>query len=270
MKVAIQGEPGSFHDEAAHRFFSDINVELVSCQTFQQVFDAVENDSAKAGLVAVENSLYGSIHDVYDELATLKASIIGEITLAIEQQLIAHLKTKLNDITEVYSHPAALNQCRDWLETNLPNAELIEHHDTAGAVNYIKSNRLMRAAAIASEAAAHLYDMSILRRSIQDEADNFTRFLVITHLPEAVKRANKASLILVTSHEPGALYEALGVFKRYNCNLTKLESRPIRGKPFNYQFIVDVLTDQNMLISTITELERQGCRVTMLGHYEAS
>lgn len=269
MKVAIQGEPGSFHDAAAHEFFDGSAIELITCQTFHQVFDAVETDVAEAGLVAVENSLYGSIHDVYDELTTLKASIVGEVTLAIEQQLIAHPGVTLETITEVYSHPAALNQCRDWLEVNLPNAELTEHHDTAGAVDYIKSHRLTHAAAIASEAAAQLYGMDILRRSIQDEEDNFTRFLVITRRPQAMLQANKASLILVSSHKPGALYEALGVFARYKCNLTKLESRSIRGKPFEYQFIIDVFTDQQTLISTVTELEQQGCAVTLLGHYPA-
>lgn len=269
MKVAIQGEHGSFHDAAAHEFFDEPVLELVPCASFREVFTTLHNSGAEAGLVAVENSLYGSIHEVYDQLVTSKASVVGEVTLAIRQQLICHEGVQLDDIQEVYSHPAALSQCSNWLDEHLPKAERIEYYDTAGAVAHIKRHTLKNAAAIAPEAAAAAHAMTILASNIEDDAGNFTRFLVLKRTPEAVPHADKASLILMTSHRPGALYAALGTFARYDCNLTKLESRPIRGRPFQYQFIVDVLASRDQLLNATVELEQQGCNVNLLGHYAA-
>lgn len=270
MRIAIQGEIGSFHDAATQRFFSGKDYELLPKQTFRSVFSALDDETADLGIVAVENSLYGSIHEVFDQLVSSKVYIIGEITIAIHQQLVGFDKVKLADITEVYSHPAALDQCRDWLEQHLPNAVRTEHHDTAGAVKYIRDKGLKNSAAIASKTASDLYGMAILSENIEDESDNFTRFVVISKKPKTTNQANKTSLILVTSHAPGALYDALGVFKKYDVNLTKLESRPIRGERFKYQFIVDALASKKILINIVAELELQNCHVTILGHYKSA
>jgi len=269
MTVAIQGEEGSFHHVAATIFF-DQNFELLPCDSFREVFQSLDRQEVDTGLVAIENSLYGSIHETYDMLIRYNFSIVGEITLPIHQQLIVNPGTKPNQITQIYSHPAALDQCRNYIELHYPAAEIVEHHDTAAAVGFIKSNQLTSAAAIASNHAAALHDMSILEKNIEDHQGNFTRFVIIKREPTVAEKPTKASLILTTNHEPGALYEALGVFKNHGVNLTKLESRPIRGEAFKYQFLVDVLSDTKSLEEICSELQQQNCQVKELGHYYSS
>jgi len=267
MQIAIQGEAGSFHDMAARRFFEHQEYTLVGLPSFSQVFKTLANGEANFGVVAAENSLFGSIHETYDQLLKYPFTIISEINLPIHQQLIADFGTKLEDIKEVSSHPAALDQCRRFLETNLPAAKIIEHTDTAGAVKDLAQKPNKHAAAIASAVAAQMYDMSIIAENIEDEPDNITRFIVLSAKPKPIPKANKASMVLTTPHQPGALYQALGVFAKNEANLTKLESRPVRGKPFQYQFIVDVMASQDQLISLTHELEQINCSTQLLGHY---
>ncbi len=270
MKIAIQGEIGSFHDAATRQFFNNTEYSLMCLPSFGRVFDALADKQADFGVVAVENSLFGSIHETYDQLLKHPLTIIGEVVLHIHQQLIAHDGVKLEDIKKVTSHPAALDQCRSFLQKHLPDAELVEHADTAGAVMDLAKSRDRSAAAIASDFAAKLYDMQIIAPDIEDEPDNVTRFIALSRSPEQDKSANKASLILTTPHQPGALYKALGIFTKNGCNMTKLESRPVRGKPFQYQFIVDAMTNQDQLISLVHELEQIGCQTTLLGHYKSA
>lgn len=267
MKVAIQGQAGSFHDAVARRFFADQTIELVCCDTFLEVFEAVKSGQADQAVCAVENSLYGPIADVYDLLIEYKLHVVGEMIEHIHQNLIALPQAKLTDITEVYSHPVALNQCRGWLEQNLPNAEIIEHHDTAGAVAHVKELNSIHASAIASKQASKLYGLPILRRDIEDEKTNLTRFFILSSKTQPRPNANRASLVLITPHLPGALYRALGVFDRHQINLTKLTSRPIRGEKFRYQFFVDADCDADTLEKAIIELNAQKCSVSLLGHY---
>ena len=269
MRVAIQGEIGSFHDTAVRQFFGN-DVTIVPCATFRSVFEAINEGSVETGLVAVENSLYGSIHETYDQLLRYNFAIIGEIELRIHQQLVAINGAKLSDITDVLSHPAALDQCRNFLLQNLPQATIHEHADTAGAVAEIAKDNLPNFAAIASRSAVALHKMSILAEDIEDEPDNITRFLAINRRPEAISGANKASIVLTTDHLPGALYRALGVFDQNHINLTKLESRQVRGRPFEYQFIIDIIANQQELISLIHELEQLDYSVRLLGHYKIS
>lgn len=268
MNIAIQGEIGSFHHQATTVLFADDNYSILPCESFRKVFQAVEEGSADFGVVAVENSLYGSLHETYDQLVKTKFSIVGEVSLQIHQNLIAQPNTDLSQITEVLSHPAALDQCRNFLDTQLPNARLIERADTAGAVAEIAATKLPHQAAIASHHASNLHHMSVISENIEDEPDNITRFIVISPRPQTIQHANKASLILTTSHQPGALHQALGVFEQNHANLTKLESRPVRGQPFRYQFIIDVHTDQSTLIALVHELEQLDCSVEVLGHYK--
>lgn len=265
-RVAIQGEPGSFHHAAARQLCGD-DIELVCCATFGAVFQAVQSGSADIGVVACENSLYGSIAEVYDLLLHYRLPITGEHIEHIHQNLITHPEADLTSIREIYSHPVALNQCRAWLAANLPKAELIEHHDTAGAVDEISLTPSPYMAAIAGSEAAQLYGLPILAANIEDEKTNLTRFLLLDSAAQPAVDATKASLVLTTSHQPGALYRALGIFAEANANLTKLESRPIRGEAFHYQFIIDVMCDIKSLHTIQSALEAQNCRVDLLGYY---
>ncbi len=266
--VAIQGQIGSFHHTVTERWFDDY--ELVCCDTFHDVFDAVATKKADQAVVAIENSLYGSIADVYDLLLRYKYPIVGELVEHIHLQLMAKTGVTLQDITEVYSHPVALNQCREWLEDNLPDAEIIEHHDTAGAVAYVKELDSPFTAAIAGSQASKLYDFPILARDIEDEKTNLTRFVVLDPDAPVVDSATKASLVLTTTHHPGALHEALGVFAAHNVNLSKLQSRPIRGQAFEYQFFIDAECDKDTLHTVSNTLQLLGCNVEILGHYRSS
>lgn len=270
MKVAIQGEIGSFHDAATRQFFGDTLLEIAPQPTFRAVFDSLASGQTDLGIVAVENSLYGSIHETYDQLIRHNFAIIGEIQLHIHQNLIVKPGTSIGNITEALSHPAALDQCRDWLADNLPQAKISSIYDTAGAVALVAQSDNNSLAAVAGKQAATLHGMQVLAPNIEDEPDNITRFIVVSPQPKTTPRANKASLILVTDHRPGALYKALGIFEQNQANLTKLESRPVRGQPFRYQFIVDVLANQEALITIDHQLEQLGFSTTLLGHYRSA
>lgn len=267
MRVAIQGVEGSFHDLVAHRWFKTTPIDLVTCETFSSVFEALEKNQADVAVVAIENSLYGSISEVYDLLLERGFSIVGELPEHIHQQLIGFADTHLEKVTHVYSHPVALNQCRTWLDTYLPHAERVEHHDTADSVRLIKEQDDRRSVAIASHRAAELHGLTILHENIEDEATNFTRFLIIERENRVVEKADKASLVLRTDHTPGALYRALGIFAKFDLNLTKLQSRPIRGHVWRYQFFIDVQATPDVLSQAIEHLRREGCETTALGCY---
>ena len=268
MIVAIQGLPGSFHDQVARQWYGN-SVDILPCTTFRDVFDAYASGDADAIVTAVENTLYGSINEVYQHIEACDAPIIGEVKLAIEQMLITRPGAKLSDITEVYSHPVALAQCQKWLKKHLPQAEIIEFFDTAGAVEFIKEDGAKHQAAIAGEQAAQLYGMPILARSIQDSRDNITRFLVLEPT-ETTPAANRASLVVTTSHKPGALVEVLQVFATAGVNLAKLQSQPIIGQPFNYKFFMVVDCAGEQLYKLVEQIEKSDHQVTLLGEYRAA
>lgn len=267
MIVAIQGQAGSFHEQAAHTWYGT-SIDILPCTTFADVFAAFEAGDADAIITAVENTIYGSINQVYQYVEDCDAPIIGEVKLAIDQHLIGHPGAKLSDITEVYSHPVALAQCRHWLTKHLPQAELIEFFDTAGAVEYIKTgNKHM--AAIAGEQAATLYTMPIIQRSIQDSSDNITRFLALEAAPTPA-HANRSSLVITTSHKPGALVEVLQVFAAAGINLAKLQSQPIVGHPWSYKFFMVVDCAGEELYQCVRQIEKNDHQVTLLGEYVAA
>ncbi len=267
MRVAIQGQAGSFHDQVARQWYG-ASVDIVPCASFADVFAAYAAGEADAIVSAVENSIYGSINDVYQLIEECDAPIIGEVKLPIDQMLITNPDTKLSDITEVYSHPVALAQCRQWLSRHLPDAAVIEFFDTAGAVEFIKSEGSSHMAAIAGEQAGALHSMPILKRSINDNEHNITRFLVLEPT-ETVEDANRASLVITTSHQPGALVEVLQVFANAGVNLAKLQSQPIIGEPWNYKFFVVVDCAGQQLRDLVAEIEKSDHTVTLLGEYKA-
>lgn len=263
--ISIQGEQASFHDIVANRFFGASA--RVYCDTFEETFEALADGRADYALVAIENSLYGSINKVYDLLLKYRDfSIIGESYLRVEQCLIGYPGTQLADIEAVYSHPVALAQCEAFLDTQLPEASRHEASDTAGAVEFIAEQDNPRLAAIASAEAADVYGMEVLVKSIETNKENYTRFVALSKVPYG-DDANKTSLVVRTSHQPGALYAALGAFANRSINLSKLQSRPIIGKAWHYMFYVDVDAGISELSEAIEELKSQGCEVTLLGSY---
>ena len=268
MLVAIQGQAGSFHEQVAKQWYG-ASVDILPCTTFREVFDAYAAGEADAIVTAVENTIYGSINEVYQLIEACEAPIVGEVKLAIDQMLIARPGTKLSDITEVYSHPVALAQCQKWLKKHLPQAELIEFFDTAGAVEFIKEEGAAHMAAIAGEQAASLYGMPIITRSIQDSRDNITRFLVLEPTASPAD-ADRSSLVVTTSHKPGALVEVLQAFAGAGINLAKLQSQPIIGQPFNYKFFIVVDCAGQKLYSIIEQIEKTDHQVTLLGEYKAA
>ncbi len=266
--VAIQGHAASFHEIAAQKFFESVTSR--PCDTFQDVFDSIVADKTTHGVVAIENSLYGSINEVYDLLLRHSVRIVGEVYLRIEQCLIGIPGVVVTDIKEVYSHPVALAQCETYLDSTLPTAERLEHHDTAASVADVKRWNDPTKAAIASGAAAALHGMEVLARGIETNSQNYTRFVVLSKNP-VVTQPNKTSLILRTNHKPGALHAALGVFARRDMNLSKLQSRPIVGHAWQYMFYIDITcsAEDTQLSDAIAELETQQCTVTILGSYQA-
>lgn len=263
--VAIQGELGSFHHGAAISWYGK-DVKIVPCATFKDVFVALDKGLAEKAIIAIENSLYGSINEVYDLLLKHSYPIVGEIPERIHQCLIGFSSTSISDITHVYSHPVALSQCSDYLDDNLPTAKRLETYDTAVSVKQIKDRGDKNRVAIAGTIAADLHNMHILHKDIQNHETNYTRFLVLERKPLA-KKSNKASLVIETNHEPGALFKVLEKFDASSLNLSKLQSRPIPGKLWRYMFYIDVEADDKQLQDVLNKLQSLKCSVTNLGQY---
>lgn len=268
MRIAIQGQAGSFHDQVASDWYGS-SYEMLACTTFAEVFEAYDSGEADAIVTAVENSIYGSINDVYQLIEDCEAPIIGEVKQEIDQCLIGKSGTNLSDITEIYSHPVALAQCRETLHRLCPNAELIEFFDTAGAVEYVSSLEGKTAAAIAGAAAASLYQLPILKASVQDSPHNITRFLIL-EAQDADESADRSSLVITTNHQPGALVEVLSVFAGAGINLAKLQSQPIIGEPWKYKFFIVVDCAGDALRQIVAEIEKSDHQVTLLGEYKAA
>ncbi|GLI35356.1 3-deoxy-7-phosphoheptulonate synthase [Desulforhabdus amnigena] len=240
-RVVYHGVPGSFSHKAGLQFFGS-EVPLQNCSSFREVFERVENGNATLGIIPVENSLTGSIHENYDLLLEYDLKIVGEVTLRIKHHLIGHENTSMEEIERVYSHPQVFQQCREFLAQH-PSWDLVSCQDTATAVRRVKENNNPREVAIASEEAGELYQMKILKEGIETNPRNFTRFVVISKNELLTSPRNKSSLIYSVSDTPGALYETLKIFADNHINLVKLESRPIHSKPWEYLFYADLEVD---------------------------
>jgi len=240
-KVAFQGELGAFSHRAARKICGP-QIEPFHCQSFEDVFDAVARKKAELGVIPIENTLAGSIHKNFDLLARHSLEVIAETFLRVEHNLIAHPRVGLRQIRQIYSHPAALEQCARLLR-RLKTVEKVSFYDTAGSVKFIRDHGLRRAAAIASEDAAKIYGMSILRRGIEDEPENYTRFLALARPKRFPRGGRKTSIVFGLKNEPGILFKALSVFALRNIDLSKIESRPIRGTPWEYLFYLDLQSD---------------------------
>ena len=238
MRIAYQGEPGAYSEAAALRFKPD--VDLKPCETFDEVFAAVETGKATHGILPIENSVGGSIHRNYDLLLEHELPIVAEVEYKIVHHLLAHPESRIEDIKRIYSHPQALAQCEHFLRS-LRQMEVVATYDTAGSAKMIREGGLRDAAAIASERAAQVFTLAILQSAIQDFDDNITRFIIIARSAVPLGEPDKTTVVFTpTRNEPGGLFKALSVFALRDIDLTKLESRPIRGRPWEYMFYVDL------------------------------
>ena len=236
LKVAFQGERGAYSESAVRAFFGD-DTKVKPCRDLIEVFESVHKQEAQFGVVPIENSLEGSVNQTYDLFLTHNLKVSGEIVIRISHCLIANPDTSLEKVKTVYSHPQALAQCRTFLERL--GSELIPTYDTAGSVKMLKEKGLKDAAAIASERAAKIYGMKILARDIEDTPANYTRFFVVSKDDAPKTGKDKTSIIFAATHTPGALYHALEEFEKRKINLTKIESRPTKQKPWEYNFYLD-------------------------------
>lgn len=241
QRAAFLGEMGTFSHKACTQYFGT-KVAAVPMSSFRAIFEAIKEGEAEFGVVPLENSLTGSIHENYDLLLEYNLKVIGEITLRIMHHLIGHPGTRVETIKRVFSHPQVFQQCRQFLERHDP-WELVSVKDTAGAVSQIKEKGEVTDAAIASREAAEIHGMEIIEEGIETNPRNYTRFVVIGIEPLENAPRHKSSLIYSTGNQPGALYETLKVFAENGINLVKLESRPIHGKPWEYMFYVDLEAD---------------------------
>lgn len=246
MRLAFQGEPGAYSEAAALQFRADAH--LVPCPAFEDVFEAVERGGATCGVLPIENSIGGSIHRNYDLLLAHDLRIVAETELPVVHSLVALPGTTLEDVRTIYSHPQALAQCDRFLRSR-KGVEVVATYDTAGSARLIHDRALAGSAAIASERAAAVFDLEVLVKGIQDFADNITRFLVVGRggAAEEIQKGttpNKTTLVFSLPNEPGALFKALSVFALRGIDLTKLESRPIPGRPWEYLFYADLNVGQ--------------------------
>lgn len=274
-KIAIQGWPGANHEIAAKAYFEDDKLEIVPCLTFPELFQTLKNDRSIYGIIAIENTLVGSLLPNYTMLKDSDLMIIGEYKLRIKHQLMALPGQTMDDIKEVHSHPMALAQCEAFFR-DYPHIKLIASEDTALSAKKIADEKLEGIGAIASELAANMYKLNILAAGIETNKKNFTRFLVITDkaLTETDElleqnRINKSSLVFSLPHEEGSLSKILTILNFYSINLTKIQSLPIVGHEWEYLFYVDVtFTDYKRYLQSLDAIRPLCQKLKTLGEYE--
>jgi prephenate dehydratase len=277
LSVAIQGFPGAFHDMAARKFFSGSFIDIIPCFTFKESFDLVKESKADVAVVAIENSLAGSLLPNYALLRNSELKIFGEVYLRIEQHLMAIEGQAFEDIREIQSHPMAIIQCEEFLEPlRKKGVKIIDTPDTALSAREISEKKLTGVAAIASSLAAEMYGLNIIRHGIETNKRNFTRFLVLTsddkyrlvqqhHQDEP---ANKASVCFSLPHKVGSLSQILSVLAFYKINLTKIQSAPIIGREWEYFFYVDLMfDDKKMYLSSLDAIRPLTDQLQIMGEY---
>ncbi len=271
-RIAIQGVPGSFHDIAAHRFFPNEEIELICCDTFEEIFEHIQEDSSVIGMLAIENTIAGSLLHNYELMRDSGVTIVGEHKLRIKHNIVCLPEDDWDTLTEVNSHPVALAQCRNFLQRH-PKMKVVEADDTAKSAEIIRKNNMQGHAAICSKYAAELYGMKILEESIETNKHNFTRFLVVADTWRADDlrqrgQSNKATIVFSLPHNEGSLSQVLSIFSFYKINLTKIQSLPIIGREWEYLFYVDVIFNDYLRfrqsIDAVSPLTRE---LKILGEY---
>jgi chorismate mutase/prephenate dehydratase len=266
VKVAFQGERGAYSESAVYQFFGS-ETRVKPCKEFRDVFESVASQETEFGVIPIENSLEGSVTQNYDLFLKYDLKVCGEVIVKVEHYLIANPGTALADVKAVYSHPQALAQCRHFLEEL--GRELIPTYDTAGSVKMLKEKGIRNAAAVASERAAKIYDMQILAKDIADNSENYTRFFVLSKEEGAATGKDKTAVIFGATHAPGILYHALGEFAKREINLTKIESRPTKQKPWEYNFYLDFEghRTEKKCADALKALEKYASFIKVLGSY---
>jgi len=265
MKVAYQGEPGAYSEEAGHGYFD--KPIMAPQKSFDDVFAAVTRGECDSGLIPIENSLAGSIHQNYDLLLANDLHIVGEYLLRVRHCLIGMPNSKLADIKKAISHPQALGQCAGYLKEKGIQPSPV--YDTAGSVKMLKESGETDTAAIASKIAAEIYEMQILEDGIEDNQENYTRFLEIAKNPVSPHGEAKTSIVFTLKNEPGALFKSLSVFALREIDLTKIESRPLPGKPWEYLFYIDFIgaIGTDTATRALNHLEEYALMLRVLGSY---
>ena len=274
-KVAIQGGLGAYHEIAARNYFLDDEISILPCVTFRDIFAEAEKDPSLIGIMAIENTIAGGLLPNHDLLKLNDLWIVGECKLRISHCFAALPGQTIEDIKEVTSHPMALMQCDDFLDT-LPTVKVVEHEDTALAAKEISENNLNGVAAICSSLAAELYNLEVLATGIETNKRNFTRFLILAHqdmLPDLQKNnnINKSSLVFVLPHSEGSLSRVLSVLSFYGVNLTRIQSLPILGREWEYQFYIDLtFSDYHRYKQSIEAIMPLVADLKVLGEYSKS
>jgi len=265
MKVAFQGEPGAYSELAVFNYFGRVKTQ--PCESFDVVFDSVVSGKCEFGLIPIENSLAGSIHQNYDLLLRHDLQIVAEYPLRVQHCLIALPGVKKEDIKKAISHPQALGQCAAYLRNLGIKAESV--YDTAGSVKILKESGSRDTAAIASSRAAEIYGMQILEEGIEDNPENYTRFLAIAREAVRPEGEAKTSIVFTLKNQPGALFKALSVFALRDIDLTKIESRPLQGKPWEYLFYIDFIgsTYDETVLKALDHLSEYAMTLRVLGSY---
>ena len=274
--VAFQGEKGAFSQDAVRQLLGQ-GVEVLACPRFEDVFQRLEKRAADAAVIPIENTLAGSVHENYDHLLKFNFPIVAETRVRIVHNLIAPPGVPVRKIRRVLSHPVALNQCLDFFAKN-PKVEKVPFYDTAGSVKMIMEERLTDAAGIASALAAGIYGATILKRSIEDDRQNFTRFFLLRcpgwkpRTPPSAPKGWKTSVVFTTRNVPGALFRALSAFALRDLNLNKIESRPLRGKPWEYLFYLDFMgrLEDERARNALNHLRELADFLRVLGCYPAA
>lgn len=268
MRIAYQGEPGAFSEAASRQIGA--GAELSPCRSFEDVFAAVASGAAEFGVLPIENSIGGSIHRNFDLLLEHAIPIVGELEVPVVHHLLALPGRRMADVKRIYSHPQALAQCDRFLRT-LADVEIVATYDTAGSAKMIAESRLEDAAAIASARAAEVFGLVPLRSSIQDYSNNTTRFLVVGRRPLSAAAPDKTSIVFTLVNEPGALFKAVSAFALRGIDLTKLESRPVRDRKWEYLFYVDLAAaaSDDRCARALAHLSEFAPMVRVLGSYSS-
>lgn len=270
LKVAMQGIESSFHHQAVEKIFPNEEITLLMCDSFEKVTNAVSKAIADYGVIAIENTIVGSILPNYGLIDTGNFEILAETILDIQMYVMALESESIHDIKEIHSHPVALLQCRDYLQKFPPQFKVIEGKDTASEAKKIKDQNLTGVAAIAGKQVAERFGLKILDSNIQDIKENHTRFVLLGKKEkQTIQQTDKASLKFVLEHNVGSLGNVLNLLTTFNINLTKIQSFPIVGKPWQYAFFVDVVfEDENFFFEVMEMLKKTVKELNILGVYK--